>query len=51
MPPSDGSFDLEENDIEETKSPLEYFRQFWPDEIIKQLSRRTYQHIQHPENW
>jgi hypothetical protein len=41
MPPSEGSFDLEEDDIEETKSPLEYFRQFWPDEINNLVVEQT----------
>ncbi|CAB4019574.1 Hypothetical predicted protein [Paramuricea clavata] len=41
MPQSDGSFDLKEDDIEEPKSPLEYFRQFWPDEINNLIVEQT----------
>jgi hypothetical protein len=41
MPPSDGSFDSEEDDIEETNSPLEYFRQFRPDEINDLVVEQT----------
>ncbi|CAB3993352.1 Hypothetical predicted protein [Paramuricea clavata] len=41
MPPSDGSFDLAKDDIEEIKSPLEYFRQFWPDEINNLVVEQT----------
>ncbi|CAB4007292.1 Hypothetical predicted protein [Paramuricea clavata] len=39
----DGSddFDSEEDDIEETKSPLEYFRQFRPDEINDLVVEQT----------
>ena len=33
MMPADSTYEQVENDIEETKSPLEYFKQFWPDEI------------------
>lgn len=34
LPISDERFSPEVDDIEETKSPLEYFRQFWTDEVI-----------------
>ena len=33
LPPSDESFHLDKDNIEEIKSPLEDFRQFWPDEM------------------
>jgi hypothetical protein len=33
MMPADSTYVPVEDDIEETKSPLEYFKQFWPDEM------------------
>ena len=41
LPPSDESFHLDKDNIEEIKSPLEYFRQFWPDEINDLVVEQT----------
>lgn len=41
VPPSDESFTQEKDEIEEIKSPLEYFRQFWPDEINELVAQQT----------
>ena len=39
--PSDESFIQEKDEIEEMKSPLEYFRQFWPDDINELVAQQT----------
>ena len=41
LPPSDENFHLDKDNIEEIKSPLEYFRQFWPDEINDLVVEQT----------
>ena len=39
--PSDESFTQEKDETEEIKSPLEYFRQFWPDDINELVAQQT----------
>ena len=39
--PSDESFIQEKDEIEEIESPLEYFRQFWPDDINELVAQQT----------
>ena len=39
--PSDESFTQEKDETEEIKSPLEYFRQFWPDDINELVAQLT----------
>ena len=41
MKPSDESFTQEKDEIEEIKLPLEYFRQFWPDDINELVAQQT----------
>jgi hypothetical protein len=41
IPIFDERFSPEVDNIEEIKSPLEYFRQFWGDEIIDLVVQQT----------
>ncbi|CAB4043729.1 Hypothetical predicted protein, partial [Paramuricea clavata] len=41
LPTSDDRFSPEVDNIEETKLPLEYFRQFWTDEVIDLVVQQT----------
>ena len=45
LSPSDKSFHLDKDNIKAIKSPLEYFRQFWPDEINDFVVEQTNLHV------